>query len=191
MGYARIKGTLFSSFNIKCVGIYIYTYKNKIRSFLGGPVVKTLCFQHRALVWPLIRERSTTSQHLPHCSAVAKLGLTLCDPVNIRLPCPSLSPGVCSDSCPLSRWCHLPFITTRIDSHAVAAADLQHSGGRSPGWRAKVRHSLLGAVGEGTGRTGLQIAWYFQELILWARFLYLPISGKALKSFMVMTAPHA
>ena len=23
-----------------------------------------------------------------------------------RLSCPSLSPGVCSDSCPLSRWCH-------------------------------------------------------------------------------------
>ena len=24
-----------------------------------------------------------------------------------RLPCPSLSPGVCSNSCPLSRWCYL------------------------------------------------------------------------------------
>ena len=23
-----------------------------------------------------------------------------------RLSCPSLSPGICSDSCPLSRWCH-------------------------------------------------------------------------------------
>ena len=23
-----------------------------------------------------------------------------------RFPCPSLSPGVCSNSCPLSRWCH-------------------------------------------------------------------------------------
>ena len=23
-----------------------------------------------------------------------------------RLPCPSLSPGVCADLCPLSRWCH-------------------------------------------------------------------------------------
>ena len=23
------------------------------------------------------------------------------------LPCPSLSPGVCSNSCPLSQWCHL------------------------------------------------------------------------------------
>ena len=23
-----------------------------------------------------------------------------------RLPCPSLSPGICSNSCPLSQWCH-------------------------------------------------------------------------------------
>ena len=25
---------------------------------------------------------------------------------NARLPCPSLSPGICSNSCPLSWWCH-------------------------------------------------------------------------------------
>ena len=25
----------------------------------------------------------------------------------LRLPCPSLSPRVCSNSCPLSQWCHL------------------------------------------------------------------------------------
>ena len=25
---------------------------------------------------------------------------------NTRLPCPSLSPEICSNSCPLSRWCH-------------------------------------------------------------------------------------
>ena len=34
---------------------------------------------------------------------------TLCDPHGLqhaRLPCTSLSPGVYSDSCPLSRWCH-------------------------------------------------------------------------------------
>ena len=28
-----------------------------------------------------------------------------------RLPCPSLSPGVCSNSCPLSWWCH-PIISS-------------------------------------------------------------------------------
>ena len=31
---------------------------------------------------------------------------TLCDPKDTRLPRPSLSPGVCSDSCSLSRWCY-------------------------------------------------------------------------------------
>ena len=44
------------------------------------------------------------------CYSVAKSCLTLCDPHELqhaRLPCPSLSPGVCSDSCPLSRWCYL------------------------------------------------------------------------------------
>ena len=43
------------------------------------------------------------------CGSVAKSCLTLCDPhgpQHTRLPCPSLSPGVCSNSCPLSQWCH-------------------------------------------------------------------------------------
>ena len=30
-----------------------------------------------------------------------------------RLPCPSLSPGVCSNSCPLSQWCH-PTISSSV-----------------------------------------------------------------------------
>ena len=30
-----------------------------------------------------------------------------------RLPCPSLSPGVCSNSSPLSRWCH-PTISSSV-----------------------------------------------------------------------------
>ena len=30
-----------------------------------------------------------------------------------RLPCPLLSPGVCSDSCPCSRWCH-PTISSSV-----------------------------------------------------------------------------
>ena len=42
------------------------------------------------------------------CS-VAKSCLTICDTKglqHIRLPCPSLSPGVCSNSCPLTWWCY-------------------------------------------------------------------------------------
>ena len=40
-----------------------------------------------------------------------------------------------------------------------------------------------------TDRAGLQTVRYSWELILWAQFLYFLISRKALKSFMVATAP--
>ena len=42
-------------------------------------------------------------------SSFAKSHLTLWDPHELqqaRLPCPSPSPKVCSNLCPLSRWCH-------------------------------------------------------------------------------------
>ena len=45
------------------------------------------------------------------CCSVAKSCLTLCkQPHGLqhsRFPCLSLSPGVCSNSCPLSWWCYL------------------------------------------------------------------------------------
>ena len=45
--------------------------------------------------------------HTP--SSVAQSCLTLCDPMDGStpgFPCPSPTPGVCSNSCPLSQWCH-------------------------------------------------------------------------------------
>ena len=63
---------------------------------------------------------------------------------------------------------------------------------------ASPQHPLKGAQGgdqdwgalcsRKTGRTDHQIVRYFQE-ILWAQFLYLLMSRKALKSFMVTCAP--
>ena len=40
--------------------------------------------------------------------SVAHLWLTLCDCMDqyIRLPCPSPTPGACSNSCPLCQWYH-------------------------------------------------------------------------------------
>ena len=49
-------------------------------------------------------------------SSFALWFLTLCDPMDCslpRLPCPSLSPRACSNSCPLSRWCH-PTISSSV-----------------------------------------------------------------------------
>ena len=49
-------------------------------------------------------------------SSVPQLYLTLCDPHGLqhaRPPCPSPIPGVYSNSCPLSQWCH-PIISSSI-----------------------------------------------------------------------------
>ena len=56
-------------------------------------------------------------------------------------------------------------------------------------FRVEGRHEALCAQ-EKTGKTGFQIVRYFQKLILWAQFLYLLKSRKALKSFMVSTVSH-
>ena len=50
------------------------------------------------------------------CCSVAKSSLTLRRPLelqHVRFPCPSLSPRVCSNSCPLSWWC-LPSISSFV-----------------------------------------------------------------------------
>ena len=42
--------------------------------------------------------------------------MTLCDPhglQHVRLPCPSPTPGACSNSCPSSLWCH-PIISSSV-----------------------------------------------------------------------------
>ena len=41
-----------------------------------------------------------------HCCSVAKLCPTLCNPMDCSMPSFLVLPGVCSDSCPLSHWCH-------------------------------------------------------------------------------------
>ena len=35
-------------------------------------------------------------------------------PKHARLPCPSLAPGVCSNSCPSSWWCHPTFLPSVV-----------------------------------------------------------------------------
>ena len=40
-----------------------------------------------------------------------------------KLPCPSPSPGVCSNSCPLSRWCH----PTTSSCHSLLLPSVFHS----------------------------------------------------------------
>ena len=75
-------------------------------------------------------------------------------------------------------------LASRIKSCIPAAADLQQPL-KEFRRRAGTRPSVLPE----TGRTGLRRAGYSQELTVLAQFLYLFISRKALKSFMVRTLP--
>ena len=56
-----------------------------------------------------IHFKKSVSTNYYCCCPVTQLCLTLCDPHRLqhaRVPCPSLSPGICSNSCPLSQWCY-------------------------------------------------------------------------------------
>ena len=92
----------YVSFQI--IFFYIYTqewisgsYDSSIFSFL-----RNLCTTLRSACTSLLFSCSVMSNCLlPH-------GLH-----HARSPCPSLSPGTCSNSCPLSRWCH-PTISSSV-----------------------------------------------------------------------------
>ena len=50
-----------------------------------------------------------------------------------RLPCPSLSPGVCSNSCALSRWCH-PTISSSVTPFCSCHQSFPASGSFPMSW---------------------------------------------------------
>ena len=82
--------------NTRNLRLKIYECLPDWRRERGGAVFSHIRWLMRAhLVWLLLYSRSVVSNSLqPH-------GLQ-----HTRLPCTSLSPGICSNSCPLSWWCH-------------------------------------------------------------------------------------
>ena len=69
-----------------------------IREFPSSPVVRALCFYYQGCC----------------CCLIAKSCLWLHGLQDARLPCPSLSPGICSNSSPLSQWCHPTILSSVI-----------------------------------------------------------------------------
>ena len=70
-------------------------------------------------------KRTLTLQEL--CCTVVSDCLQPNELQHARLPCLSLSPGVCSDSCPLSQWCH-PTISSFAAPSPLALKLSQHQG---------------------------------------------------------------
>ena len=80
---------------------------------------------------------------------------------------------------------HLPSASTSIKSLATAVANLRHILKRD-----QCEDQEQGLLCSGKNWQNTSWDRYFQKKILWAQFLHLLISRKALKSFMAMTAPH-
>ena len=76
-------------------------------------VTKAMCLTPSPNKQPLMRNGlpqrdcalRKASLLLSSCQVVPD-SLQPCGVQHARLPCPSLSPGVCSNSCPLNWWCH-------------------------------------------------------------------------------------
>ena len=92
-----------------------------MEDFPSGPVVKTLCFHCRGCGFDpwfssVQFSRSVVSDSLrPHESQ------------NARPPCPSQTPGVYSNSCPSSWWCH-PAISSSVVPFSSCPQSLPASG---------------------------------------------------------------
>ena len=61
------------------------------------------------------------------CCSVTQSCLTLYNPTDCSLPCASLTPRACSNSCPLSWWCH-PTISSLSSPFPPAFNLSQHQG---------------------------------------------------------------
>ena len=73
---------------------------------------------------------SITQIVITQLSSVAHSCLTLCDPMDLqhaRPPCPSPTPRVHSNSCPLSQWCH-PAISSSVIPFSSCPQSLPASG---------------------------------------------------------------
>ena len=71
-----------------------------------------------------------STQRICFCCSVTKSRPTLCNPMKLqhtRLPCPLLSPGVCSDSRPLNQWCYLAISSSATPFSFVFSLS-QHQG---------------------------------------------------------------
>ena len=65
--------------------------------------------------------------------SVVSDSLRPCGLQHTRLPCPSLSPGVCPNSCPLSWWCH-PTISFSVDPFSSSLRSFPASGSFQMSW---------------------------------------------------------
>ena len=97
------------------------------------------------------------------CCSVTKACPILCDPINCSTPslCPLLSPRVCSNSCPLSQWCHLT-ISSSVAPFSSCPQSFSASGSFPMSW-------CFASAGQSVGASAsaLSFQWIFRVDLLW------------------------
>ena len=99
------------------------------------------------------------------CCSLAQLCLTFCDPMDCRMPgFPSLSPGVCLNSCPLNQWCH-PTVSSSVISFSSCLQSFSAS-------RSFLMNQLFTSCGQSIGASVSESVlpmncWFHLGLIGW------------------------
>ena len=75
-----------------------------------------LWFSQREINWKGEKKGTYGGKEPSCCCSVTQSYRTLWPhgPQHTRLPCPSPSPGACSNSCPLSQWCHPTILSSVV-----------------------------------------------------------------------------
>ena len=80
-----------------------------------------------------------------------------------RLTCPSLSPGVCSNSCPLSQWCHLAILSP-VAPFSSYPQSFSASGSSWMSWFFESCRQIIGASASASALSVNSHSWFPLEL---------------------------
>ena len=115
-------------------------------------------------------------EHLLFSLSVVSNSLQLCGLQRTRLPCPSPSPRACSNSCPLSQWCH-PTISSSIVPFSSCLQPFSASGSFLMSW-------LFSSGGHSIGASASVLLMNIQDWLPLGRTVWSPCSQRTLKSFL-------
>ena len=106
----------------------IYGYKNVLHTHLDIQVLST-CWGWGELMWQLL----STVSSVQFSHSVVSNSWRPHRLQHTRLPCRLVTPGPCSRSCPLSRWCH-PTISSSVVPFSFHVQSLPASGSFPVSW---------------------------------------------------------
>ena len=114
----------------KTIALTRWTFVGKVMSLLFN--ISRFFFPTWTRRWPISKE---SRYQIHRCYSLAESCPTLCNSMeqHTRLPCPSLSPRVCSNSRPLSRWCH-PTISSSVTPFSSCPQSFQALGSFLISW---------------------------------------------------------